>query len=106
MKKAMIFMVILLLFAGYLFYDWHTKTGAEDSKRAVTLYAWEDRRGVIHFDKIPPPGTRSISTIRGYAQEDPPLVIRIREAGWNFLHQLKNRVAELLQPEPDQNDNK
>ncbi len=94
MKKAVVVVSILVLgAAGYLLYDWHTKTKMQAAEPSITFYTWTDESGAKHFtDTTPPKGALNIQTSKGYQYIAPPLVVTIREKTVHYYERIRNKL--------------
>lgn len=94
MKKALIVIGILILgFSGFLYYDWHTKTGKRAAEPSVPQYSWTDDQGVRHFtDRPPPKGATDIKKTKGYKYIDPPLVHSIKDKVLEYYNKIKETL--------------
>ena len=98
MKKIFItFLILTVAASGYLYYDWHIKTKNKSEADRITLYSWEDEKGLTHFsDKMPPGGARNIQKTDGYKYAAPPLALTIKWTIENLYHRTKNAVSGLF----------
>lgn len=98
MKKIfIIFLFLAVAASGYLFYDWHAKTKNKSEADKITLYSWEDEKGLTHFsDKMPPGGARNVQKTAGYKYAAPPLALTIKWTAENLYHRTKTGVNGLF----------
>ena len=110
MKKVLIFVIVFIgLAAGYLYYDWHTKTKRLAEMPVPTLYSWTDEKGVKHFtDKMPPSGAENVIKTKGFKYMKPPLVTNIKNGAAKLYGRVKNAVFEffryILKKRPKKNE--
>ncbi len=95
MKKIFVFIIIFIAAAaGYLYYDWSTKTKRAALEPSKTLYSWTDEKGVKHFtDKEPPRGAKNIEKTTGFKYVKPPLVTTIKKGALNLYRLAKNALS-------------
>ena len=105
MKKIfIIFLFLAVAASGYLYYDWHAKTKNKSEADKITLYSWEDEKGLTHFsDKMPPGGARNIQKTNGYKYAAPPLVLTIKWTVENLYHRTKTGVNGLFKSKSKKN---
>jgi hypothetical protein len=98
MKKIFIFIIIFIATAaGYLYYDWNTKTKRAALEPSKTLYSWTDEKGVKHYtDKEPPRGAKDIEKTTGFKYVKPPLVTTIRRGAVNLYRRSKNTLSDFF----------
>ena len=98
MKKIFVFIIIFIAAAaGYLYYDWNTKTKRAALEPGKTLYSWTDEKGVKHFtDKEPPRGAKNIEKTTGFKYVKPPLVTTIKKRALNLYRRAKNTLSDFF----------
>jgi hypothetical protein len=94
MKKALIVILVLILGgAGFLAYDWYSKTQQSEPQEHMPLYSWTDEKGTTHFsDTAPPRGVKNISTTKGYKHVRPPFIITIKEKAVQTYSSIKEKL--------------
>ncbi len=98
MKKIIALIIIFMgVAAGYLYYDWVTKTKRRAVEPSKTLYTWTDEKGVKHFtDKMPPNGAKNIKKTKGYKYIEPPLVITFKGGVVSMYGRVKDTVSDFF----------
>jgi hypothetical protein len=98
MKKIFVFIIIFIAAAaGYLYYDWNTKTKRAALEPSKTLYSWTDEKGVKHFtDKEPPRGAENIEETTGFKYVKPPLVTTIKKGTLSLYRRAKNTLSDFF----------
>jgi hypothetical protein len=98
MKKALVIIIIFMTAAaGYLYYDWNTKTKKAALAPSKTLFSWTDEKGVKHFtDKEPPRGAKEIEKTTGFRYVKPPLITTIKKATLNAYGRAKNALSDFF----------
>jgi hypothetical protein len=98
MKKVLVIIIIFIAAAaGYLYYDWSTKTKKAALEPRKTLYSWTDEKGVKHFtDKEPPRGAKNIEKTTGFKYVKPPLITAIKKGALNLYRRAKNALSDFV----------
>jgi hypothetical protein len=98
MKKFLIAIILIIaVAAGYLYYDWDTKTKRAASEPKKILFTWTDEKGVKHFsDKAPPEGARNIEKTTGFKYVKPPLITTIKDGAVNLYRRGKTALFTLF----------
>jgi hypothetical protein len=98
MKKIFVFIIIFIAAAaGYIYYDWNTKTKKAALEPSKTLYSWTDEKGVKHFtDKEPPRDAKNIEKTTGFKYVKPPLVTTIKKGALNLYRRAKNTLSDFF----------
>ena len=98
MKKFLIAIILIIaVAAGYLYYDWDTKTKRAASEPKKILFTWTDEKGVKHFsDKAPPEGARNIEKTTGFKYVKPPLITTIKNGAVKLYRRGKKTLLGLF----------
>jgi len=94
MKKALIvFLLLVLGGAGFLGYDWYSKTQQQEPQERMPLYSWTDEKGTTHFsDSAPPRGATNIKSTKGYKHVRPPFIFTIKEKAVQTYNTVKKKL--------------
>jgi len=93
-KTLVVIFIIVLGFAGFLAYDWHTKAKARGVEPSISQYSWTDAKGIRHFtDTGPPEGATNIKNIKGHKYIAPPLVYAIKDKGAEYYQKIKKKLS-------------
>lgn len=100
MKKAIIVILVMVSGgAGFLSYDWYSKTQQSKPQERIPLYSWTDDKGTVHYsDSAPPRGAQNIKTTKGYKHIRRPLVFILKEKAVQTYDKIKKKI---FKPEED-----
>ena len=94
MKKAFIVILALIIGgAGFLAYDWYSKTQQQEPQERMPLYSWTDEKGTTHFsDTAPPSGATNIKSSKGYKHVRLPFIITIKEKAVQTYSNIRRNI--------------